>query len=318
MPNIIFRFSKTLKSSLKSLFRYFAIIGVLASALMFDIGCTNQSDNSVPNFISSSRCAEVEDPSSVQGNDLLIVVLVGQSIMSGRGKLKELPESFRACRDDILLFGNDYRWRYAREPIDDGQNQVDIVSLDLNAAVSPGMAFATSYLKRAPEKRVLLVPCAKGGSLIAEWQRNPNRDSLYGSCLYRFKMALRYGVPLAVLFQQGESDALDIERLSPRKPNPRQWDKMFVRFVEDFRTDSGVTNLPVVYAQVGRNGNPRKFSSWDIVRKSQARALQKLSNVAMVHTDDLPLQDDVHLTTRGTIILGERYAERVLQLTARK
>lgn len=316
MPNTSFWFKMMQKTPLKRAPKLVVLMSWMAGILLVESGCMNQFDHASLVSDSLTPCAEVEDPSSVQGSDLLLVVLAGQSIMSGRGTLTDLPDRFRTCRNDILLFGNDYRWRYAHEPIDDGRNQVDAVSVDSNAAVSPGTAFAIAYLDLAPGKRIVLIPCAKGGSLIEEWQRNRNRDSLYGSCLFRFRMAMRYGQPLALLFQQGESDAVDPERLFPRQPRPHQWDEMFIRFIEGFRRDSGVANLPVVYTRMGRNGNPRKYVNWKTVRKSQERASKKLTNVALVYTDDLPLQDEVHLTTRGTIILGERYAERLQQLVS--
>jgi hypothetical protein len=57
---------------------------------------------------------------------LSLFVLAGQSNMSGRG---ELPPS-QASHPSVVMFGNDYRWRPAIEPVDDATRQVDVISLD--------------------------------------------------------------------------------------------------------------------------------------------------------------------------------------------
>ena len=55
----------------------------------------------------------------------------GQSNASGRGVINAL-----AARGDAstFVFGNDYVWRRAEEPIDDPTNQVDTVSADTGSA----------------------------------------------------------------------------------------------------------------------------------------------------------------------------------------
>jgi len=51
----------------------------------------------------------------------------------------------------ILVFGNDYRWHIAAEPVDDPFNQVDKVSEDIDAGYSPAMAFAQVLLEHNPQ-----------------------------------------------------------------------------------------------------------------------------------------------------------------------
>ena len=77
---------------------------------------------------------------ALQGR-LALFILAGQSNMSGRA---ELPDD-QALDPQIVVFGNDYRWRVAVEPIDSPQGQVDAVSADMAddlARFSPGVAFA--------------------------------------------------------------------------------------------------------------------------------------------------------------------------------
>jgi len=86
---------------------------------------------------------------------LSIILLCGQSNMSGRGPLSK---STQKTNSRAFVFGNDYRWRIASEPIDREDGQVDEVSLDPGAGVGPWLAFANRLLQLDPELVIGLVP----------------------------------------------------------------------------------------------------------------------------------------------------------------
>ena len=138
---------------------------------------------------------------------LLLFILAGQSNMSGRGKLEHLPR--KELDQAIYVFGNDYRWRIGSEPVDSPTGQVDAISKDPGAGVSPAMAFAREIRQRRPDVAIGLIPCAMGATTMFEWERRLDRTSLYGSCLYRAKQASSMGSLKAILFFQGEWDAPD-------------------------------------------------------------------------------------------------------------
>lgn len=139
---------------------------------------------------------------------LHLFLLAGQSNMSGRGRLARLSPADRKKDPSIYVFGNDYRWALASEPIDASDGQLDSVSEDPGAGVSPAMAFARELKKSHPEVSIGLIPCAMGATTMFEWERRPGRDSLYGSCLERARLASSMGELKAILFFQGEWDAL--------------------------------------------------------------------------------------------------------------
>jgi hypothetical protein len=143
---------------------------------------------------------------------LSLFILAGQSNMSGRGYLP----SEQSIHPRVFVFGNDYRWKIAREPIDAAHGQVDLVSEDGDAGFSPGLTFATSLVKGDPDLAIGLIPCAKGSSSIGEWQRNVADTSLYGSCLKRVRAAMTMGKVIGLLFFQGEEDAIDPTRAQNR------------------------------------------------------------------------------------------------------
>jgi Carbohydrate esterase, sialic acid-specific acetylesterase len=241
---------------------------------------------------------------------LSLFILAGQSNMSGRG---DLP-SEQAVHRRIFVFGNDYRWKIAREPIDAADGQVDLVSEDKDAGFGPGLAFATSLIKRNPDRLIGLIPCAKGASSIAEWQRNLSENSLYGSCLKRIRAATTMGKITGLLFFQGEEDAVDPNRAPNRSFSASSYAMSFSRFVSDIRNDLALVILPVVFAQIATNNTPRYFVNWHVIKEQQE--MINLSCTAMIRTADLSLKDDVHFTTESYQIIGQRYAEAFLTLMA--
>lgn len=211
------------------------------------------------------------------------------------------------------MFGNDYRWRIVREPLDDPAGQVDEVSKDRDAGFSPGLAFATSLLNHNPEMVIGLIPCAKGSSSIGEWQRNLSENTLYGSCLKRIRAASIMGKIAGLFFFQGETDALDPNRFATRSLSASSYAKKFAIFIGDLRRDVSMPSLPVVFAQIGTNRAPDTYTQWHMVREQQK--LSGLHCAAMITTDDLALSDEVHFTTESYRLIGERYSQAFRELT---
>ena len=280
----------------------------LAKESFFPKAGKNSSKSEILETKSVKPRSGVEIPRGVQGN-LDLFILAGQSNMSGYGEIKveeveTVPRAF--------LFGNDYRWRQAREPVDDPTGQVDQVSQDTEAGYSCGTSFAKAFLKNYPNSFVGLIPCAKGGSPIEEWQRNLSEHSLYGSCLKRALAASSMGKIRGLLFFQGETDALGPDFETQRVKNPFQWKKKFSTFVSDFRKDLRIQDLPVVFAQIGSNKDPGAFRNWKVVQEEQRNV--HLPNCRMIRTEDLALRDVVHFDSAGYRIIGERFASAITEI----
>ena len=240
---------------------------------------------------------------------LQILILAGQSNMSGRG---DLPAQGTTEDPRIYVFGNDYHWRLAVEPIDDAANQVDKVSEALDAGFGPAPSFAATVLERCPDMVIGLIPCATGNSSIYEWRKSWTDDTLYGSCLKRTRAASAKGKVAGLLFFQGEADALDPKQYRKRTLLPDQWEENLLLFVRNWRTDLGLPELPVVFAEIGTTSAPDKFPNWAIVQEQQ-RGVQ-LPFVAMIPTQDLALKDEVHFTTQSYQMIGQRFAEAYLDI----
>ena len=105
------------------------------------------------------------------------------------------------------LFGNDYNWKELLDPTDSATNQVDTVSSDLSCSGSAWTVLST-YLLQVLGYPVEFIPCALTSTSMASWQPgadHQNRATLYGSMVYR---SLQSGGVNAVLFWQGENDAI--------------------------------------------------------------------------------------------------------------
>ena len=210
-----------------------------------------------------------------------IFVLAGQSNMEGAGRLSEYTPLDTFGR--VYSFGPDFKWQVAREPI-------------AGNAVGPGLAFA--HHLAAAGRIVGLVPCARGGTGIARWQRSLGEQSLYGKCLMKTKAASVTGRIAGLLFFQGEHDAATDEGAN--------WDDHFARFVKDFRADANDEGLPVVFAQIGAGSS----DGWRTVKHRQASV--SLPNVRMIKTDDLEYYPGgIHFSTKSQLEIGRRFAQTI-------
>ncbi|MCB2225643.1 MAG: sialate O-acetylesterase [Desulfarculaceae bacterium] len=242
--------------------------------------------------------------------ELLIFILAGQSNMSGRGELNQLPDNFPANRERIANFNNAYQWSGPQEPLDSPQGQKDLCSLDLTPGVGPGASFGQRISELMPTVHVGLIPCALGGAGIAMWAPSTNPKTLYGSSIRRAGEAAKRGRVRGVLFFQGESDTASRAAVVA-------WPRRFAALVAAWRRDLGDPTLPVVFAQLGRLGGNLKsdpdYRYWNLLKAKQAKL--RLPYVAMVRSDDLALKPDgIHLSTSGQIFLGRRMAEAMYRL----
>lgn len=204
----------------------------------------------------------------------------------------------------IYNYANDGQWKIAAEPIDDATGQIDTVSIDEEAGVSPALAFAVEYQRLRPGTTVGLVPAAKGGSGILAWRGHLMRTTLYGSCLARMLEAKSRGRIAGMVFLQGEADAKS-------EQSAALWGERFTELVANWREDLGDPNLPVVFMQLSGPPGPQQ-THWDLVKAEQAAI--NIPGVSMVITEDLPIDAGLHFDTSGYIELGRRLAVAMNEL----
>jgi len=233
-----------------------------------------------------------------------IYILAGQSNMSGRGALVELPAFLNANRTRI--FTNSWRWVTGYEPSDDPAGQLDQVSRDCaEDMASAAMSFADTMASLRVRSTIGLVPCAKGGSSISQWVKSASRDTLYGSMISRAKAASFYGEIKGLIWFQGEAEAMGGDR------DIAGWSASFLRFAKDVREDLSAPNLKFVVTELGPCPDETKYPLWRDMQSQQRSLDGKLSGaVSCVSAADLngKLNDAIHLDTPSLVVLGQRYA----------
>ncbi len=277
-----------------------AVAGALSLLVLgFMLGAVSQRYYGLGNirrffFPESADEPECAVPEELRGR-LHIFLLAGQSNMEGGGRLSEYsPLDTQGC---VYVFDKEaFRWNVAREPLD-------------GRMVGPAVSFACALRAKDPALCIGLVPCARGGTNIAQWSRNLSDHSLYGRLLMRAKAASAMGRIEGLLFMQGEND-------TEGKPedHPYEWRDFFERFVEDVRMDLGISDLPVIFAQIG--ANPGEGGPWEVIKRQQADV--RMPSCAMTRTDDLAYNEgEIHLSTASQMVLGRRFADAFWALRKR-
>lgn len=236
-------------------------------------------------------------------------MLAGQSNMSGLGR-DPLSTAIADGLSEVWNYTNAGKWEIAREPLDDARGQVDAVSADPFAGIGPGTSFAVHMRRLRPGMKVGLIPCAKGGSAIAEWAPRLDRATLFGSCVARAREAGASGRIAGILWYQGEADATAAELA-------KGWDRAFGTVAAAFRKELG--DVPIVYVQIGNLSEARRaaFPYWDEVKAVQARVA--LPKSAMIKADAHELSaDGIHLTTKGSASIGAEMARAMDALLPRE
>ena len=246
----------------------------------------------------------------------LVLLVAGQSNASGRGA----PVDGWLHVDDgsVRMFGNDYLWRNASEPLDDTTNQVDEVSEEENAVRYSFGTRLGELLVEGTGFDTYLIPAAKGGVSVIEWSpaASLDRRTLYGSAHFRslVSAALRSnpvgsqpfpseaGPVSAVVWYQGESDA-----------STKSLRDNFVRRTNEvmnaFATDLGA---PTIYVQLAsqhdEHNNLKAHAVAELQRRMETGSghAEARPGFHMVVAFDLPRSDSIHLSAFGQRLLAER------------
>ncbi|MBN1475743.1 hypothetical protein JXA47_03220 [Candidatus Sumerlaeota bacterium] len=231
----------------------------------------------------------------------LSFVIAGQSNASGRG---ELDENNETPHPRVLVFGNDYRWRIATEPVDDATDQVDLVSSELAIyGFNPRHSFALRAgkdLVAAGASSIHLIPCALGASSISDWRRPANpfdRTTLFGSMNWRRSVAAPGG-PTALWWYQGEAESGSSTFIADH-----------TALVAEMREEMGA-DLPIICVQLNNPNRSDYHGVAELQRRMESGSGDPaaLSRHHMVVTMDLGMSDTAHLDQAGFKELGRRIA----------
>jgi sialate O-acetylesterase len=210
--------------------------------------------------------------------------------MAGCGALIGAP-----APDERVMCLTDGGWVRAVEPLH-------------GTGVGPGLAFGIA-LAEATGDQIGLIPCAKGGTSLAQWSdRGPGTlyDRLLSTC------HLAGNVLAGVLWYQGESDSRSRDSAASYGIRLENW-------IAGLRSDLQRPDLPVLLVQLGRYALPvseEEECGWNIVRETLRVLPTRVPHTAVTSAIDLGLADIIHLDTPSLVRVGQRLARLARGLPA--
>ena len=173
--------------------------------------------------------------------------------------------------------------------------------------VGPGMYFAR-YVLKGTGRPIGLIPCALGGSTIAQWDpagKIHGDSTLYGAMLNRCRSAGLQHIK-GMVWYQGESEAFTALAAT--------YESKMLALIDSFRRDVGKPDLPFLIVQIGRVNitDTVMDRNWEAIRNIQLKVISERPNVYLTTAIDLELDDCIHISSMGNQRLGARLGELAL------
>lgn len=224
-----------------------------------------------------------------------VFLLIGQSNMAGRGYMTE--EDSQVFDDNVFLLNDKGEIEPASNPL----NKYSTIRKDMKMQrIGPGFGFSRKISQKTGRK-ILLVVNARGGSNLKEWKVGAEKG-YYDEAVKRTRQALEHNAELkAILWHQGESNSGDTDYLQE-----------LAKVVKSLRQDLGCGDVPFIAGEI---------AYW---LKASPEFNSRISNISEYITNSdyvsakgctmLIDEKDPHFSREGQIILGERYADKVLDM----
>lgn len=246
-----------------------------------------------------------------QHSDYDVYLMIGQSNMAGRG---EMTEADKDIISGVYILDD-------RDSIVPASAPLNIYSSVRKKKEIQGVNPAMSFCKEVAEKtsrKILLVVNARGGTSIERWMKDykgtvrysakvdgPEKDgmlipSLYEEAVRRTKIAMQYGRLKGILWHQGESNS--------EKDASKQYLSQLSAFVSDLRNDLDAPDVPFVAGEIYEG-----YKNAVYFNKQIRKISRKIDNAYCVSSKGCTSKSDqLHFSRDGQILLGERYAEIIL------
>lgn len=227
-------------------------------------------------------------------------VIAGQSNAAGFGRTPHLDPPMIG----VSLYHASGRWRLASHPLFDATGSIYPANRHtILLGHSPWLAFG-KMIKEKTGVPIGLIPAALGGSGLDLWE--PRREGAAPLWDNMLRMVEDAGGGIAgVVWYQGETDAFD-------RRKAETYLERFQSFVQRLRERFG-PGTPILIAQLDRVISP-DFAGWPIVSEAQRQAARTMERVAVIPTVDLPMDDNIHVSSAGCVILGHRFAQAALEM----
>lgn len=227
-----------------------------------------------------------------------IYLLIGQSNMAGRGRLIE-ADTLHDIKGVWLLNDID-KPEPARNPL----NKYSTIRKNYKMQqMSPGYGFAKK-LHRVTGRNLLLVHNARGGTNVSWWQ--PDSDyadpNYYSEAVRRTKAAMKYGKLRAILWHQGCGD-------SGKNSRPLYMERL-KNLVENLRRDLNAPDVPFIAGELAY----WRYTEMNKIIRTISEHIPNSAYVSAEGCDMLKDESDPHFGREGQLLIGERYADKVLSM----
>jgi hypothetical protein len=214
-----------------------------------------------------------------------VYLLLGQSNMSGQGKVAELAANHKTLPKNVEIYLHG--------------KPVKIANL---SKFGPEVAFAHSVAKKYPTASIRLVKFAPGGSLMKDWTLKA-RGKHYDTLIKQVKKSNQGKMPQinGVLWMHGERDSKSVKLAN-------HYAKYMQTFIKMLQSDFHNPKIPFVIARISV---PEAFRpAIPNIRAVQEQIAKSSPYIKMISTDDLTkTNDQVHFDTKGQLALGKRFAQ---------
>lgn len=231
-------------------------------------------------------------------NNLNLFLLIGQSNMAGRGRLGEVPS---LQHPEVSMFRNG-GWIPAEEPLHTDKPGI--------AGIGLGMSFAVALATRAAIAPIGLIPCAFGGTSLAEWMPG---SELYENAVSLTLAAMRSGGQVrGILWHQGEGD-------SGNRDDAGSYGCRFQTMIGKLRAELSAETAPVIAGELGPFLQRDDGTEFSAEVNQELRGLEDAVPVyGCVGAHDLGHNgDELHFNAESLREFGIRYATKYIEMTLR-
>ena len=269
-----------------------ALLFILLSVTM--LSC---SDHNAPQ--SPAGPDAPQSPAAPEDDSYDIFLLIGQSNMAGRGPMIEGDQEVYS--DKVFLLDKSGKAVPATNPLNQYSTVGKSVSLQ---QIGPGFSFSKK-LAQETGRKILLVVNARAETAISEWLPDAS-TGYFNAAVQRTKQALALGGELkAVLWHQGCHDSYKQSDIDVYLSRLRT-------IVVEFRKQTQTASVFIA----GELPQWRPYSA--AFNKMLKDIYFNVPYADYVSSEGCtcvsPDNDDPHFSRDGQILLGERYADKVLEI----
>ena len=230
-----------------------------------------------------------------------LYLLIGQSNMSGRGKM---TEEDKQPVDGILMLNRKNKWQAARHPLHYDSK---------GAGVGLGLSFAKEMAKQNKDVTIGLVPCAVGGTALNRWVEGHN---LYKAALSRAKVAMKDGQFKGIIWHQGESDHRSND-------DANSYGERLKGAIASWRKDLNQPNIPFVAGEISHQfvfiSPTKKRENAYKINQALLQLPENVKRTGCASAKDLETKKDkVHFVADALKTYGKRYAKIMIDLQSTK